>query len=188
MDDSGHPWRCPRCELMPATDAVTSRGIGGQKTDWVLKAAEMLALYGLSYTVRNPAQAIAIVAVLSNPTLRATALELAVMMGKGAVRDTAGAMRILNSRLIAPTGRAAGARGLAILSSPAFAASAFVIGSSALSTFNQQSINANAMAMNPALAPHLTAGMSDAELRREAMDMAPLMWSPFGGMGFGTAF
>jgi hypothetical protein len=160
----------------------------GDTTDWVLKAAEMLALYGISYTVRNPAEAVAIVAVLSNPTLRGTALELALMMGKGAVRDWGSAAKILNNRLVKPSARSAGRTGLVVLRHPAFQSMAFVLGASALSTHSQQQVNSNAIAMNPSLAPALTVGMTDAELRREAIDSAPLMWSPFGGMGFGTVF
>jgi hypothetical protein len=167
---------------------LTDGEVGSSAVDWVAKAAEMLALYGLSYTVKNPAQAVAIVAVLSNPTLRRTALQMAVMMGKGAVRDTAGALRILNRNLAAPAARSAGRQGLVVLRSPAFQAAGFVIGASALTSHNQQTVNSNAMALNPNLAPNLVADMSDAELRREALDSAPLMWSPFGGFQLGTAF
>lgn len=150
--------------------------------DYTQRAAELLAYYGISYTVRNPLEAMALVAVLSNPTLRATAFQIIGMTAKGAVRDSLAAMQIINRNLVAPAAKRATQR-LALLSrSPALAGLVFVTGGAALSTYGQQVVNDNAIAINQDLRRGGGQTKETARFDLFRSDL-PLIWSPGGGYG-----
>lgn len=150
--------------------------------DWTQRAAELLLQYGISYTIRNPAEALAIVAVLSNPTLRKTALQLAAMGAKGTIRDAAAAGRIIGRNLVAPTVKAARSRIWVLVRNPAVAGLVFVAGGAAVSTIAQQSINDNAMMINSDLQRGGGQTRETAFFDLFRSDL-PLIWSPGGGYG-----
>ena len=150
--------------------------------DWSQRAAEMLLSYGIAYTVKNPLQALGIVAVLSNPLLRATALELFGMLAKGAVRDTWAGAKIVTHNLVAPRLARSRATMTAILRSPATAAIVFVVGGAAIATHTQQVINDNAIAINQDLTRGGGQTRETARFDLFRSDL-PLIWSPGGGYG-----
>ena len=162
---------------------INDDGTTAAVIDWTGQAARLLAGYGIAYTVRNPLEAMAIVSILSNPTLRGTAVEIA----RGGVRDAISTLKIVNRRVAQPALSGGLQYAIRTAKHPAFVGFVFIATTAAASTANQQMINRNTVALNPALQPALTMGMSDAQLQQQAWDSSPLMWSPFGGFQLGTA-
>ena len=150
--------------------------------DWTQRAAELLAAYGFSYAVRNPMEALAIIVVLSNPTLRATALELLAVSAKGALRDTWQQLKIINRNLVAPSLRSAASRLALFARSPPVAGLAFVAGGAAISTYGQQVVNDNATMVNGDLVRGGGQTQETARFDLFRSDL-PLIWSPGGGYG-----
>ena len=144
------------------------RSIGGG----VVQVGETFVYLGLTWTARNPAEALAAAAILSNPRLRGVFLKIVKHQTIQWARDLRFYGRIIASDLVAPT--MARARGYlyAAARHPATWASAAILSGAAMTAANQQLINNNAAALNP---------------RLDDQDSTARMWSPFGGFQLGTA-
>ena len=158
-----------------------------------LRIGKTFFYMGLSWTARNPAEAIAATAVISNPTMRGVLLKmLRHQLGQMAV-DIRFYSRLATTDLIMPW--LTRARSMAVRGAlhPVTIGGAAIICGAAITTANQQMINNNGAALNPALRPGgITRGSPGGQTQATAtMDLTrsdlPRFWTPFGGLQFGTA-
>lgn len=148
----------------------------------VSQIGETFFWMGVSWTARNPGEAIAITAILANPTLRGVALKmLRHQLGQMAV-DLRFYGRLAATDLAGPmfkTFRTYATRGL---THPATIGSAAVLTGAGICAANVQMINNNAMASNPALEPGGGQTQRTAFFDLFRSDL-PRFWSPYGGYG-----
>jgi hypothetical protein len=158
-----------------------------------IRIGETFFWMGLSWTARNPAEALAAMAVIANPTMRGVLLKvLRHQLGQLAV-DLRFYARLTASDLAVPFFTRARTILAATVRHPITIGTAAVICGATLTTANQQMINNNGAALNPALRPGgITRGspggqtQATAELDLTRSDL-PRFWTPFGGLQFGTA-
>ena len=146
------------------------RSLGGG----VLQVGETFVYLGLTWTARNPAEALAAAAILSNPSLRGVFLKILKHQAIQWTRDLRFYGRVIASDLVTPIFTYARAQARGALRHPASWGAAAVLSGAVITAANQQLINNNAAAVNPRLEP----GGEDSLAR---------MWSPFGGFQLGTA-
>ena len=140
-----------------------------------IQIGETIFWMGLSYTARNPGEALAITFMLSNPTFRGIlAKMLRHQLGQMAV-DLRFYGRLVATDLLGPIFATARTYARIALRSPITYGAAGVLAGASITAANQQMINNNAIALNPALD------------REDGADSSALMWSPFGGMQLGIA-
>lgn len=157
-----------------------------------IRIGETFFWMGLSWTARNPAEALAAMAVIANPTMRGVLLKiLRHQLGQMAV-DLRFYARLTASDLIVPFFTRARTVLGATARHPITIGAAAVICGATLTTANQQMINNNGAALNPALKPGginidwSASWKPSAELDLFRSDL-PRFWTPFGGLQFGTA-
>lgn len=140
----------------------------------ILQVGQTFTYLGLTWTARNPAEALAAAAILSNPTLRGVFLQIVKHQTVQWARDLRFYGGLIGRQIIAPTMLKARAAMWRAAQHPATWGAAAVLAGAAITTANQQMINNNAAAINPRVA-------ADGE------DSTARMWSPFGGFQLGTA-
>ena len=130
-------------------------------------SAKFLLTSTISYTIRNPLEALAATAIISNPTTRGLTIQIGKHIAKQALVDLSFYSRLIGTNVVQPAGRRAIAQITATASTPVVAipatALAAAAGGAAISSGTVVAINRET---------NNTGGTS--------------MWSPFGGMGFGT--
>lgn len=129
--------------------------------------AKFLLTATVSYTIRNPLEALAATAIISNPTTRGLTIQIGKHIAKQAIVDLSFYSRLIGTNVVAPAGRRAVAQITATASTPAVA------------------IPATALAA-AAVGAAISSGTVVAINRETNNTGASSMWSPFGGMGFGT--
>ena len=148
----------------------------------VTQIGETFFWMGVSWTARNPGEAIAATAVLANPTLRGVALKmLRHQLGQMAV-DLRFYGRLAATDLVGPTMSAFRRYATRGLTHPATIGGAAVLTGAAICAANVQMVNDNAAALNPALQPGGGQTQTGAFFDLFRSDL-PRYWTPFGGYG-----
>lgn len=129
--------------------------------------AKFLLTSTISYTIRNPLEALAATAIISNPTTRGLTIQIGKHIAKQAIVDLSFYSRLIGTNVVAPAGRRAIAQITATASTPVVA------------------IPATALAA-AAVGAAISSGTVVAINRETNNTGSTSIWSPFGGMGFGT--
>lgn len=129
--------------------------------------AKFLLTSTISYTIRNPLEALAATAIISNPTTRGLTIQIGKHIAKQALIDLSFYSRLIGTNVVQPAGRRAIAQITATASTPVVA------------------IPATALAA-AAVGAAISSGTVVAINRETNNTGSTSMWSPFGGMGFGT--
>jgi hypothetical protein len=130
-------------------------------------SAKFLLTSTISYTIRNPLEALAATAIISNPTTRGLTIQIGKHIAKQALVDLSFYSRLIGTNVVQPAGRRAIAQITATASTPVVA------------------IPATALAA-AAVGAAISSGTVVAINRETNNTGGTSMWSPFGGMGFGT--
>ena len=130
-------------------------------------SAKFLLTSTISYTIRNPLEALAATAIISNPTIRGLTIQIGKHIAKQALVDLSFYSRLIGTNVVQPAGRRAIAQITATASTPVVA------------------IPATALAA-AAVGAAISSGTVVAINRETNNTGGTSMWSPFGGMGFGT--
>lgn len=133
------------------------------------KTAKFLLTATISFTVRNPLEALAGTAILSNPTTRGLVLQIAKHQAGQMIRDVTFYSRLLGTNVVAPAGRRAVAQIAVTATSPVVAIPATAIA---------------VAAVGAAVSAGTTVWINDTHNIPSSSPIAH--WSPFGGMGFGS--
>jgi|TARA_B100001094_G_scaffold79152_1_gene75450 hypothetical protein len=129
--------------------------------------SKFLLTSAISYTIRNPLEALAATAIISNPTTRGLTIKIGQHIAKQAIVDLGFYSRLIGTNVVAPVGRRAIAQITATASTPVVAIPATALAAAAVGAAISSS---TVVAIN----------------RETNNTGASSMWSPFGGMGFGT--
>ena len=130
-------------------------------------SAKFLLTSTISYTIRNPLEALAATAIISNPTTRGLTIQIGKHIAKQALVDLSFYSRLIGTNVVQPAGRRAIAQITATASTPVVA------------------IPATALAA-AAVGAAISSGTVVAINRETNNTGGTSMWSPFGGLGFGT--
>jgi len=121
----------------------------------------------LAYTARNPLEALGATVAISNPRARGIIFEVAVYLGKEQLRQYQFLSRLIYTRAIAPGFQATKTRAITAATTPVVAIPATALAAAAVGA----AISAGTVVM----------------INRETNNSGwTSMWSPFGGVGFGT--
>ena len=131
--------------------------------------AKFLITATISYTVRNPLEALAGTAIISNSTTRGLVLQIAKHQAGQMARDLTFYSRLIGTNVVAPAGRRAIAQVTATATTPIVAIPATAIA---------------VAAVGAAVSAGTTVWINDTHNIPSSSPVAN--WSPFGGMGFGT--
>ena len=132
------------------------------------KISLWLTTQTIAFTIRNPLEALAATAIISNPTTRGLSIQIGKHMAKQAIVDITFYSRLIGTNVVAPAGRTAVTQIAATASSPIVAIPATAI-------------------VGAAIGAAVSSGTVSAINRESNTTGTPWgNWSPFGGMGFGT--
>lgn len=121
----------------------------------------------IAFTVRNPLEALSATAIISNPTTRGLATQIGKNIAKQAIVDLTFYSRLIGTNVVLPAGRSALAQVATVAKTPAVAIPATAIAAAAVGAA-------------------VSSGTVVAINRETNNTGSTSMWSPFGGMGFGT--
>lgn len=121
----------------------------------------------IAFTVRNPLEALSATAIISNPTTRGLATQIGKHIAKQAIVDLTFYSRLIGTNVVLPAGRSALAQVATVAKTPAVAIPATAIAAAAVGAA-------------------VSSGTVVAINRETNNTGSTSMWSPFGGMGFGT--
>jgi|TARA_R110002096_G_scaffold370720_2_gene564163 hypothetical protein len=131
--------------------------------------AKFLLTASISFTVRNPLEALAGTAIISNPTTRGLVIQIAKHQAGQMFRDLTFYSRLIGTNVVAPAGRRAIAQVTATATTPIVAIPATAIVGAAVGA---------------AVSAGTTVWINDMHNVPSSSPIAH--WSPFGGMGFGS--
>lgn len=131
--------------------------------------SKFLVTQTIAWTVRNPLEALATSAIISNPTTRGLVIQIAKHQAGQMVRDLTFYSRLVGTNVVAPATRQAIAQVRTVATAPVVAVPAAVI---------------TAVAVGATIS---SATVVNINRESNISSSSPLaMWSPFGGMGFGS--
>lgn len=130
--------------------------------------AVWLTTQTIAFTIRNPLEALAASAIISNPTTRGLTFQIGKHMAKQAIVDAAFYSRLIGTNVVAPAGRSAFAQVTAVATQPVVAIPAAAIAAAAVGA---------AVSSSTVVAINKESNTTGTPWGN---------WSPFGGMGFGS--
>tara|TARA_Y100000310_G_C20532956_1_gene739441 strand:- start:161 stop:586 length:426 start_codon:yes stop_codon:yes gene_type:complete len=131
--------------------------------------SKFLVTQTIAWTVRNPLEALATSAIISNPTTRGLVIQIAKHQAGQIVRDVSFYGRLVSTNVLAPAARQTIRQVTTVAKTPAVAIPAAAITAAAVGA--------------------TISSVTVTNINRESniSSSSPLaMWSPFGGMGFGS--
>jgi hypothetical protein len=132
-------------------------------------SAKFLLTSTISFTIRNPLEAIAGTAIISNPTTRGLTVQIGKHIAKQALVDLSFYSRLIGTNIVAPAGKRAVAQITATASTPVVA------------------IPATALAAAAVGAAVSSATVTTINRDANVSSSSPFSnWSPFGGFQLGT--
>lgn len=135
----------------------------------VERLGKFLLTQTVAWTIRNPLEALATSAIISNPTTRGLVIQIAKHQAGQVLRDISFYSRLVGTNAVAPAGRTAIAQIKTVATTPAVA------------------IPATAVAAAAVGAAISSATVVNINRESNVSSSSPFSnWSPFGGFGFGT--
>lgn len=133
----------------------------------VSDVAKFALTQGLAWSARNPLEALGATAALSNPSTRSIIFKVAVYLGKEQLRQYQFLSKLIYTEAIRPGFQATKGRVITAATTPAIAIPATALAAAAVGA----AISSGTVVM----------------INRETNNTGSTsIWSPFGGMGFGT--